>query len=149
MPQWNRERLSCRNGRGKMSSMTFGMHFHLTQAPRPRTHDTKRFPGYGGGCLKANSLAQPRLVTFFFWQIVFTILGGGHCVLRYVALHHSPCLAESQRVSCLRKGRLRRGMPSRLRSRHQIATMCEAASMTRGNLNDVYAPMMFLHSYTW
>ena len=103
----------------------------------------------GGGCLKANSLAQPRLVTFFFWQIVFTILGGGHCVLRYVALHHSPCLAESQRVSCLRKGRLRRGMPSRLRSRHQIATMCEAASMTRGNLNDVYAPMMFLHSYTW
>ena len=25
-------------------------------SPRARTHDTKRFPGYGGACLKANSL---------------------------------------------------------------------------------------------
>jgi hypothetical protein len=39
-----------------MGEITFEMHFHLASAPRARTHDTKRLPGYGGACLKANSL---------------------------------------------------------------------------------------------
>ena len=43
-------------GKRETHRITFEMHFHLASAPRARTHDTKRFPGYGGACLKANSL---------------------------------------------------------------------------------------------
>ena len=43
-------------GKGKRPSMCFELHFHLAILSRARTHDTKRFPGYGGACLKANSL---------------------------------------------------------------------------------------------
>jgi hypothetical protein len=59
-PHWNSLREKGKAIRGKrerqMLRMRFEMHFHLASAPRARTHDTKRFPGYGGACLKANSL---------------------------------------------------------------------------------------------
>ena len=58
--QWKKQRLSCRNGEGGKASMTFGVHLRLTEAPRPRAHDTNRSHGYEGGCLEASSLPQPR-----------------------------------------------------------------------------------------
>jgi hypothetical protein len=66
-------------------------------------------------------------------------------------LYHSPCLAEGQLASCMWEGQLRREMSSRWQNPHQIATMCAAASMTKGNLSEVYAPtsMMFLHPHQY
>ena len=43
-------------GKRESTGRTIWAHFHLATPLRARTHDTKRFPGYGGACLKAISL---------------------------------------------------------------------------------------------
>ena len=54
----SREKGKASEAKGKRETpeVPFEAHFHLASTPRARTHDTKRFPGYGGACLKANSL---------------------------------------------------------------------------------------------
>ena len=50
------------------------MHFHLAEAPRAHTHDTKLFPGYGEACLNPNSLPQPPTCPEFTCN-VFVFMG--------------------------------------------------------------------------
>ena len=61
IPLISLERMSCAKGKGKSIPIMFEMHFHLAQAPRSRTHDTQRFPGYRGGLPKGGLTPPPNL----------------------------------------------------------------------------------------
>ena len=60
-------------GKGKrrrISGYTF-KDFHLAILSRARTHDTKRFPGYGGACLKANSLPPTSDIYIYIYIYIY------------------------------------------------------------------------------
>ena len=97
--QWKRQRRSCKNGEGGKASMTFGVHLRLTEAPRPRAHDTNRYHGYKGG-LPRGELAPPAPITSTPWRIVFYLHKSTCCAIVQVAWLRASWLAADGKVSC-------------------------------------------------
>ena len=67
-------------------------------SPRARTHETKRFPGYGGAYLKANSLppTSDAYMYMYMYIYIYTYIYMSTCMTQYIMLH---CLILSLLLS--------------------------------------------------